>query len=126
MDKKPKVVEELTANIKKESILLVDEIVDHGSTLKKAITYLETFSPKKITAVVPYIKSCSLPQPDFWQVKTDKWVIFSYEVRETIEQLASDWIKKDYSKEEIEKNLVKLGFEIRMVKTIYQNFIRKT
>lgn len=123
---KPKVVEELTADIKNERILLVDEIVDHGTTLKKAITYLKTFSPKKITVVAPYIKSWSLLQPDIWQVKTDKWVIFSYEVRETIEEVASDWIKKGFSKQKIEKNLVKLGFEKKMVKVLCLNIRRKT
>jgi len=124
--KTPKIVERLAVSIKNERILLVDEIVDHSSTLKKAITYLKTFSPKKITTVVPYIKSWSFPQPAFWQVKTDKWVIFPYEVRETIEQLVEIWQKKGLSKQEIEKNLIKLGFEIKMVKTIYQNFIGKT
>lgn len=121
--KTPKIVEKLAVNIKDEKILLVDEIVDHGTTLKKAITYLKTFSPKKITSLVPYIKSWSFPQPDFWQVKTDKWVVFSYEARETVEQLAKIWQKKGLSKREIEENLVKLGFEARMAETIYWNFM---
>jgi len=37
-------------------------------------------------------------------------------VRETTEELVRDWINKGFSKQEIKKNLIKLGFKNEMVK----------
>lgn len=108
---KPKIVEPLKVDLKNEKILLVDEIVDKGTTLKKAISYLKDFSPDKIMTAIPFIKFWSSPLPDFWQVKTNKWVIFPYETREIIEELIPLWEKDHLSLKEIKNRLIKLGFE---------------
>ena len=83
----PKIVEKLAVDIKGESILLVDEITDKGTTLKAAFNYLKPLKPKKVTTFTPIIKPWSKPLPDYWQIKTDKWVVFAYDVRETIDDL---------------------------------------
>jgi len=106
----PKIVEKLSADIRNENILLVDEIADHGTTLKKAISYLKSFSPKKITTLAPFIKPWSSPKPDFWQIKTDKWVVFPYEVRETINDLIAIFQKQGRKEKEIRKKILRLGF----------------
>lgn len=108
---KPKIVEKLTVDIKNEEVLLVDEVVDNGATLKKALSYLKTFSPKKITTLVPYTKSWSSLKPDFWQVKTDKWIIFPYEVKESVNDLIKIFQKQGKKEKEIRKTILKLGFD---------------
>lgn len=107
---KPKIVENLSIDIKNEKVLLVDEIVDHGSTLKKAVRYLDGFSPQKVTTLALFVKPWSQPKPDLWQVKTSKWVVFPYEVRETIENLVVVWRKQRHSGEEMKERFDKLGF----------------
>ena len=106
----PKIVEPLKVDIKNEKVLLIDEIVDKGTTLSRAISYLQDFSPQIITTLAPFVKSWSQPLPDFWQVKTDKWVIFPYETRETIEELILILGKNHLSLKEIKIRLIKLGF----------------
>ncbi|MBU0619433.1 phosphoribosyltransferase [Patescibacteria group bacterium] len=106
----PKIVEKLGIDIKGERILLVDEIVDHGTTLKAAISYLTKLSPKKITSLALVIKPWSQPQPDFWQLKTNKWVIFPYEVKETIDDVIKIFQKQGKTKKQIEQIIFKLGF----------------
>lgn len=109
--KKPKIVEPLRVDIKNEKILLVDEIIDHGTTLKKAISYLVNFSPQKIVSAIPFVKPWSNPLSDFWQIKTKKWVIFPYEVRETIEDLISLWKKHHLSLKQIKNRLIRIGLQ---------------
>ena len=118
---KPKIVEKLAVDIRNEKILLVDEIVDNGTTLKKAVSYLKTFSPKKITTLAPYIKPWSNLKPDFWQVKTDKWVIFPYEVKETINDLVEIFQKQGKGEKEIRKTVLKLGFDKNQLKYFLEN-----
>jgi len=113
---KPKVVEELGVEIEGERVLLVDEIVDHGTTLTKAGEYLKGFGPKQVWTAVPYIKPWSKVVPDFWRVKTDRWVVFPYEVRETIEDLVKIWRQEGIGEREMEERFLKLGFDKKMIR----------
>ncbi|HUV47207.1 MAG TPA: phosphoribosyltransferase family protein [Candidatus Bathyarchaeia archaeon] len=111
----PKIVEPLGVKIKNERILLVDEIVDHGTTLEKALSYLKRFRPQKIHSLGLVIKPWTKLKPDFWQLETEKWVIFPYEVRETIDDLRKIWGKENVSKEEISERLGKIGLTKKQV-----------
>ena len=106
----PKIKEELKADIKGEKILLVDEIIDSGSSFKVALEYLQKLHPQKITTLAPYIKPISKFKPDFWQVETDEWVVFPYEVRETIKDVSKILKKQGKTEEEIEKQILEFGF----------------
>ncbi|PIS08829.1 hypothetical protein COT75_05115 [Candidatus Beckwithbacteria bacterium CG10_big_fil_rev_8_21_14_0_10_34_10] len=108
---KPRIAEKLGVKIKNERILLIDEIVDHGTTLKKAYSYLKKFSPKKITSLVPIIKPWTKLKPDFWVKETNKWIIFPYEIKETIKELGEIWKKEDLSEKEMKNKLSKIGFK---------------
>ncbi|MEA3355382.1 MAG: phosphoribosyltransferase family protein [Patescibacteria group bacterium] len=113
---KPKIVEKLAVNIKGESILLVDEITDQGTTLKFADSYLKSLKPKKITTFTPIIKPWSNPLPDYWQLKTNKWVVFSYDVRETIDDLKKIYKKENKSLKGLEKIIKKFSFNSQQAK----------
>jgi hypoxanthine phosphoribosyltransferase len=95
--KEPRVVEELGVNIFEENVLIVDEIVDRGDTLKVAIDYIRALKPETITSCSPYIKPAADPKPDLYISETDKWVIFPYELTET----SSELIKLGYSEQDI-------------------------
>lgn len=107
----PQIVEELKVNINGERILLVDEIIDSGSSFELALEYLEKFKPLSITTLAPYIKPISRFKPDFWQLSTDKWVVFPYEVRETIKDVTKILKEQGKSVEEIRQQLVDFGFD---------------
>jgi len=96
--KQAKVVEGLKIEPKGETVLLIDEVADSGETYKKALSYLKTFTPKKIYTCAPYIKSWTKYKPDFWQVKSNKWIIFPYEAKETINELKQNMSLKDLKK----------------------------
>jgi hypothetical protein len=106
----PKIVEELGVKIRNERILLVDEIADNGSTLGLAVSYLKKFSPKKLMTLVPIIKPWSKPKPSFWQKMTERWVVFPYEIKETMTELVGIYKRQGLSKKEIrDKVLLLLG-----------------
>ena len=111
----PKIVEELGVAIDNERILLVDEIVDSGITLEVAIKYLSSLNPHSIMTAVPFFKPNASFVPDFWQVKTDKWVVFPYEVRETIIDLNKVLQKKGKSVGEIKEQLLQFGFDLDQI-----------
>jgi uncharacterized protein len=106
----PQIMEELKTDINDERVLLVDEIIDSGSSFEVALEYLQKLQPQKIMTLAPYIKPISRFKPDFWQVETSKWVVFPYEVRETIKDVAKILGEQGKTEIEIEKQIKEFGF----------------
>jgi len=117
---KPLITEGISVGVAGNKLLLVDEIVDKGRTLIRAKNYLANFGPKSIYAAVPIVKPLAQIKPDFSVYETDKWVIFPYEVKETIGQLVQKWQEKGYSHKEVTHALRQLGFakKIRVIVNI--------
>lgn len=107
--KKPRLAEGLKANIKNEIILLIDEVADSGETFIEGLKYLKQFKPKKIYTLAPFMKTWTKFKPDFCQTKTDKWIIFPYDIRETIKEIKHCLIKKKLSNNELIIKLTSLG-----------------
>jgi hypoxanthine phosphoribosyltransferase len=68
------------SHIKQKNILLVDDLVDSGVTLIKAISYLKEFSPALIETATVYKKASSTMEPDYYifDAPYDKWIIFPW------------------------------------------------
>lgn len=116
--KEPKVTQEIeSVDLNGKKILLVDEICDSGKTFERAVSYLSSVGVSQgkriyIKSACLILKSKSSFQPDFFEEKIDKWVVFPYEVRETIEALRDKFKIEDF---------IKLGFYEEMVKEIINN-----
>lgn len=85
------ITQELNVYLRGKNILLVDEIIDSGRTLVRAVEYLESFETRSVTSVSLHVKPEALRMSDFYIEETTKWVVYPYEVRETIEALQPIW-----------------------------------
>jgi hypoxanthine phosphoribosyltransferase len=61
-----------------ESVLIVDDLVDSGSTIQTFKAYLDQREVKSKTAVL-YYKPHSLVRPDFYVEQTEDWIVFPWE-----------------------------------------------
>lgn len=61
-----------------ESVLIVDDLVDTGSTIETFKTYLDQQCIVSKSAVF-YYKPHSVVKPDFFVEQTDDWIIFPWE-----------------------------------------------
>ena len=70
--------------IKGKDILIVDDLLDKGETMKFAITELERYNPKSIHVAVLY-NFTKLNEPDKYLVglslKEKKWIVFPWETK---------------------------------------------
>jgi len=86
-----KITQELSGDFKGKNVLLVDEIIDSGKTLVRALDYLNPFEIRSVTSVSLHVKPGAILKSDFYVEETDAWVVYPYEVRETIEALQPIW-----------------------------------
>lgn len=111
----PVITQSLPVSIKGENILIFDDIVDKGDTMRMAKDYIEYHGAKSITTAALIKKPWSSFDVDFAARSSEAWVIFPNEVRETINTLTTMWQKKGDSPDIIEDQLLKIGFSKKEV-----------
>jgi hypothetical protein len=69
-------------HLRGQDILIVDDLVDHGETMKYVISVIEEYNPSLVKTAVIYKKNQSLFKPDFYgqEAEHDQWITFSWEV----------------------------------------------
>lgn len=82
--KKPVIVYPVPVDLKGKSVLLVDDIADTGESLELAKRHLMDRGAEAILIVTLVKKPRSKIAPDFFVVETPAWVVFPWEVFETI------------------------------------------
>lgn len=104
---RPIITEEPTRDFRNKTILIVDEVSDTGATFEVAVPYFKKKKPKKIFTLSPYIKPKTTFVPDFWQKSIDAWIVFPYDIRETLEGFEKLLGNKKHAMEK----MISLGFE---------------
>jgi hypoxanthine phosphoribosyltransferase len=79
---RPKIISTLTESVRGKRVMLVDDLVDEGETMKTVTGYLRKAKPKNLSTAVLFRKPWSRFEPDFYLETVDKWVVFPWEYGE--------------------------------------------
>ncbi len=100
--------------LKDRNVLLVDDVVDTGSTLLAAINnVLKPRRPNIVKTATLLVKPWSSIKPDYSVESTDAWIVFPWERRETIKAVGKLFVEDlGVSRAMAElANISRLGFE---------------
>lgn len=112
---KPIMTEPISVGLEGKSILIIDDIVDTGESLHLVCESLRG-SAKIIKTLTLYIKPWSCLKPDFYARETLAWVIFPWELHETIRLLGSKVVEEGRTLREVEEKLIRIGLDPSVVK----------
>ena len=101
--KKPEIVYS-TLSKKPKKILVIDDIADTGESLVAVLEYLKQQGVKEIFTATLVKKPHSIFTPDIYIRETSAWVIFPWEVYETIREMLKRGME--------EKEIIKAGIKI--------------
>ena len=118
-NKKPEVYQDISEDLTDETVILFDDVADTGESLEFAIQYLQSRGVKKIYTATLFYKPHSSLKPDYYGKETVDWIIFPYELRETISVLVDKWESEGVDETKIIERFVYLGFSRAMVEYFY-------
>ncbi len=101
--KEPLITHPTQFDVTGKNILLVDDIADTGGSLITAIDHLKKRGSGEIFVVTLIRKPTSKFTPDIFVRETSAWVIFPWEVNETIRNLRKSARSEDELREEMKK-----------------------
>ena len=73
-----KVIEEIVC----KNVLVVDDLVDQGETMKTVRHHLDEQKPKLLEAAVLFKKPWSKVEPEYYLEVVDRWCVFPFELFE--------------------------------------------
>lgn len=104
----PEIRFSISPEVKDKKVLLFDDIADTGETLKFGVEYLNKVGAIEVHTSALYLKPQSIITPDFYEKRVNEWVIFPFEIDETLsvyKQLQSSHPEKA---KELWENILKL------------------
>jgi len=81
-------------DLKNKHILLIDDVSDTGKTFIRGIKYLKELGAANIVTASPFIKPWTKYMPNFFVKQINDWIVFPYDMRETVEAIQSNLLKE--------------------------------
>ncbi|MDX1813642.1 MAG: phosphoribosyltransferase [Candidatus Bathyarchaeia archaeon] len=110
----PVLTQRVSADVKDQKVLLVDDVADTGKSLRLAREHLRQQGATEIRIATVYSKPLSLIKPNYYEKETCRWVVFPWDVKETIRKIVEKHSDKHATKTEIAK-LVEAGLPKQLV-----------
>ncbi len=115
-NEKPQVMYPLNADIAGLNVLVVDDVADSGNSLKVVKEYVESLGPREVRIATLHHKPWSTFEPDFFAESADKWIIYPWEPRESIEDIREKLLSEGVSEDELALKLIEIGFTGKQVR----------
>ncbi|MFQ6076121.1 MAG: phosphoribosyltransferase [Candidatus Bathyarchaeia archaeon] len=112
---KPVITQPVSAPVDGMRVLVVDDVVDTGKSLKLVFDTLSK-QANEVKTVALYCKPWSTFRPDFYARETEAWVIFPWERYETVKKLGNRMLQEGRDLSKIEAVLIEVGLEPMIVK----------
>lgn len=108
----------LLSSLEHRKVLLVDDVADTGKSLSIAIDHIKEKEAGKLKCATIYYKPWSAVKPDYYSKETDKWIIFPWELRETINSVLGDFKKRGKTMEEAKDKLLSSGINKKLLELL--------
>ncbi len=113
----PTIYQELPVSVVGERVLLFDDVADTGKSLQFVANYLREKGVATLTTATLFYKPHSVIKPDFYGAETTDWIIFPYEMVETLQVLGKRWQVAGIATDEVANRFAQLGFRRDWVMT---------
>ncbi len=114
---KPRLVFPLNVNVRDMRVLIVDDVADRGDSLMLAKKHVQVNGATEIKVAALHYKPWSKLIPDYYAREYKSWIMYPWEVNETVRKIISNLQQRERNMSQIRKALFQIGItepEIRM------------
>jgi len=112
----PTLTQPVSVKTRGKKILIVDEVADTGKSLKMVREHIVQEGAKEARTVTVYYKPWSIVRPDYFAKETSDWIVFPWEIKETLRKIIAKCEELGKPVEEETAKLVKAGIKSRLIR----------
>ncbi|MEM3054663.1 MAG: phosphoribosyltransferase [Candidatus Bathyarchaeia archaeon] len=121
----PTLTQPVSVKVAGKKVLVVDEVADTGKSLKIIKEHLAEEGAAEVKIATIYYKPWSIITPDYYVKETSCWIVFPWEVKETVRKIVKKCREKGTSLEEETAKLVKAGLSKMLVNRFLKEIIEE-
>lgn len=107
--KVPKITQPISASPKGKIVLVADDVADTGESLILAQRHLIDQGARAMKVATIHYKPWSKFRPDFYFLETDDWIMYPWEIRETMDYLIKIWREETTDLDQLKERLASTG-----------------
>lgn len=111
----PVITQPVSVSVKGKKVLVVDDVADTGKSLALVREHLKEQGAIEVKIATIYYKPWSIVTPDWFEKKTNHWIIFPWERKETVRRILEKCEKHGKTMEEAKETLIKYGFNRKLL-----------
>jgi len=111
----PRLTQQIPVSVFDKRVLLVDDVVDTGKSAVLIRDHLARQGIKETKILTLYYKPWSVVKPDFYSKETSDWIVFPWEVKETLAKLEKKSKETNEPFESAVSRLIKSGVNKALV-----------
>jgi uncharacterized protein len=117
-----KLTQGLAVTVVGKRVLVVDEVADSGRSLKLVENHVLERTAAEVKTATLYYKPYSTFKPDFYEKTTNRWVVFPWELKETVTKILAGNQKKPADADEELDKLGMAGVSKRLIARFRKEF----
>jgi hypoxanthine phosphoribosyltransferase len=117
----PVLTQGVSAVVTDKKVLIADDVADTGKSLKLVKEHILQQGAKEARIATIYYKPWSVVKPDYYELETRLWIVFPWEMKETIRKIVEKRRDKDAPIEKETAKLVKAG----LPKQLAERFLKE-
>ena len=111
----PVLTQPVSTSVSGKKVLIVDEVSDTGKSLKLVKEHIIEDGAAKIKVATVYYKPWSIVKPDYYEKETSRWIVFPWEIKETVRKIVKKCRENGKSIEDEVTKLVKAGLSAELI-----------
>jgi hypothetical protein len=111
----PVLTQPVSASVAGKKVLIVDEVADTGKSLKLIKEHIIENGAVKVRVATIYYKPQSVVKPDYYERETSSWIVFPWEIKETIRKIVEECKENGKPLEGKAAKLVKAGLSAELI-----------
>lgn len=121
----PTLTQPVSTNVASRKVLIVDEVADSGKSLKLVKEHVIKEGACEVKIVTIYYKPWSIVIPDYYEKETSRWIVFPWEIKETIRKIVKKCREKGKSVQEETAKLVNAGISAELVRRFLKEILEE-
>ena len=114
----PKLTQPIPISVFDKKILLVDDVADSGRSAMLIRDYLCRKEVKELKILTLYYKPWSKLVPDFYSKETSDWIVFPWEIKETLRKVLKKCTENKEPFENTVSKLIEAGVKKKLIERL--------
>lgn len=109
VEERPYIIQDVSQELMGRRVLIVDDVCDTGHTLRLVREYVKERGAREVMVCTLHYKPWAVYRPDYYVEETESWIIYPWEVRETIEYVSKRLREEGLSWEDVRGEMRRRG-----------------